>query len=265
VGRRITWRIAGCVLAALFTVVPLSGTASTASAAGPAPTVVVDLAAPSWATLARGSAIAHRGGPCCAPENTMQAFRNAYGNGVPAIEFDVRILGDGTLAVIHDATVDRTTAATGSVTGFTAAEWRALGLPLYRDVLREFGGKVLLLIEPKVPGAARGIMDGITAYGIPKSTVVINSFQRDDLVRAESRGFWTMWLNFSVADVVAGRGEWVGPRQDRLTTAMVADAHRRGLRVAPWTITTAAQTSAVLAKGVDAVITDRPPQLATAA
>jgi glycerophosphoryl diester phosphodiesterase len=194
----------------------------------------------------------------------MQAFRNAYSHGVPAIEFDVRILGDGTLAVIHDSTVDRTTAATGPVTSYTAAQWRGLGLPLYRDVLREFGGKMLLLVEPKVPGAARRIMDGITAYGIPKSTVVINSFTRDDLVRAELRGYATMWLNFSVADVAAGHGEWVAPRQDRLTVAVVADAHRRGLRVAPWTITTSAQNAAVLAKGVDAVISDRPSQLVAA-
>jgi glycerophosphoryl diester phosphodiesterase len=176
----------------------------------------------------------------------------------------VRILGDGTLAVIHDATVDRTTGATGAVTGYTAAQWRALGLPLFRDVLREFGNRTLLLIEPKVPGAARGIMDGITAYGIRKSTVMISSFVRDDLVRAEMRGYATMWLNFPVADVTAGRGEWIAPRQDRLTSTLVAAAHARGLRVAPWTIATTAQHAAVIARGVDAVITDRPPEMTAA-
>src|SRR4051794_30959045 len=203
--RRVT---AGALVAA-FSVIVSWWPSPASSAAAPMAAAVAAPAPGSWVSLARGSAIAHRGGPCCAPENTMQAFRNSYSHGVPAIEFDVRILGDGTLAVIHDSTVDRTTAARGPVAGYTAAQWRGPGLPLYRDVLREFGGKMLLLIEPKVPDAARRIMDGITAYGIPKSTVVINSFTRDDLVRAELRGYATMWLDFSVAEVAAGHGEWV--------------------------------------------------------
>jgi glycerophosphoryl diester phosphodiesterase len=216
---------------------------------------------PTWATLPRGSSIAHRGGPCCAPENTMEAFRKAYAAGVPAIEFDVRVLGDGTQVVIHDATVDRTTGATGAVTSFTLARWRALGLPTYADVLREFGNRMVLLVEPKVDGGVLRVMDGLRAYGVAKSSVVINSFIRDDLVRAEARGYATMWLTGTVAQAAAGHAEWFAPRQDTLTKAMVADAHRRGMRVATWTVQTSAQETAARAKGVDALITDRPREL----
>lgn len=222
-----------------------------------------DVVAPSWATLPRGSSIAHRGGPCCAPENSMAAFRKAYAAGVPAIEFDVRVLRDGTQVVIHDATVDRTTDATGAVDRFTAAQWRALALPFYSDVLREFGNRMLLLIEPKVAGGVVRVMDGLRAYRIAKSSVVINSFLRDDLVRAEARGYATMWLDATVAQAAAGHGDWFAPRQDRLTAAMAADAHRRGLRVATWTITTSAQEATARAKGVDAVITNRPREMVT--
>ena len=193
--------------------------------------------------------------------------RNAYESGVRVIEFDVRALGDGTQVVIHDSTVDRTvdrtTDATGPVTSFTRTQWRALGLPFYSDVLREFGNRMLLQIEPKVAGGVIGVMDDLRAYGIAKSSVVINSFIRDDLVRAEARGYATMWHNFTVAQVAAGRGEWFAPRLDKLATAMVGDAHRRGIRVATWTITTSAQEAAALAKGVDAVITDRPREMVT--
>ena len=246
--------VTGLLVVLLALVAPLP-TATTAPASAA-------LAAPTWATLPKGSSIAHRGGPCCAPENTMQAFRNAYESGVRVIEFDVRTLGDGTQVVIHDATVDRTTDATGPVTSFNRTQWRALGLPLYSDVLREFGNRMLLQIEPKVAGGVTRVMDGLRAYGITKSSVVVNSFIRDDLMRAEARGYATMWHNFTVAQVAAGRGEWFAPRQDTLTTAQVADAHRRGIRVATWTITTSAQEAAALAKGVDAVITDRPREIA---
>jgi glycerophosphoryl diester phosphodiesterase len=235
--------------------------------AGAAPLPVTAAAAtvtvPSWSTFPPGGSVAHRGGPCCAPENTMAAFRNAYQHDVPAIELDVHLLADGRLGVIHDATVDRTTNATGPVSSFTTAEFRALGLPSLADVLREFGNRTLLVIEPKVAGTTDAIrlMQGLTAYGIRKSSVVINSFHRDDLLAAEARGYQTMWLNFTVADVAAGKGEWVAPKHTRLTATMVAAAHRRGIRVATWTITTPEQEAVALAKGVDAVITDRPREM----
>jgi len=239
----------------------LIGLLSPLGAMAPAPASAA-LAAPSWATLPRGSSIAHRGGPCCAPENTMQAFRNAYDSGVPAIEFDVRILRDGTQVVIHDPTVDRTTDATGLVSSYTSAQWRALGLPFLSDVLREFGNRMLLLVEPKVAGGVVRVMDGLRAYGIAKSSVVVNSFVHDDLVRAEARGYATMWLDGTVAQAAAAHADWYSPRQDRLTSAIAADAHRRGMRVATLTITTSAQEAAALSKGVDAVITDRPREMA---
>ena len=57
----------------------------------------------------RGWAYAHRGlhgeGR---PENSMAAFRAALENGY-GIELDVHLLADGNLAVIHDASLKRTT------------------------------------------------------------------------------------------------------------------------------------------------------------
>jgi glycerophosphoryl diester phosphodiesterase len=63
--------------------------------------------------------VAHRGASAEAPENTMQAYRLAVEHGADAIELDVHLSQDGQLAVIHDATLDRTTDGVGSVAGFT--------------------------------------------------------------------------------------------------------------------------------------------------
>ena len=74
----------------------------------------------SLLSLATPVVIAHRGGSRLRPENTMLAFEHAVALGVDAIECDVHLSKDGQFVVIHDATVDRTTNATGPVAGFTA-------------------------------------------------------------------------------------------------------------------------------------------------
>ena len=58
--------------------------------------------------------IAHRGASSLAPENTIAAFSKAMEVGARWFEFDVDITGDGSLIVIHDDTLDRTTTGSGS-------------------------------------------------------------------------------------------------------------------------------------------------------
>jgi glycerophosphoryl diester phosphodiesterase len=74
----------------------------------------------------RVAAIAHRGGSKLRPENTLAAFDHAASLGVDGFECDVHLSRDGVPVVIHDATLDRTTAGSGSVTGRTAKELGAI-------------------------------------------------------------------------------------------------------------------------------------------
>ena len=69
---------------------------------------------------------AHRGASATCPENTLAAFREAIRLGVQQIELDVYLLRDGSLAVIHDATVDRTTDGHGPVSELTLEEIKKL-------------------------------------------------------------------------------------------------------------------------------------------
>ncbi len=59
--------------------------------------------------------IAHQGGEWELPSNTMYAFKRAVRKGAEMLELDVHATADGRLAVIHDATVDRTTEGSGLV------------------------------------------------------------------------------------------------------------------------------------------------------
>lgn len=71
---------------------------------------------------ARDEVQAHRGASAVAPENTIAAFRAAADQGAKWVELDVALLADGTLVVIHDDSVDRTTSGKGSLGDLTQAD-----------------------------------------------------------------------------------------------------------------------------------------------
>jgi glycerophosphoryl diester phosphodiesterase len=71
-------------------------------------------------------AYAHQGGAWESPSSTRFAITRALAAGATAIELDVHATADGELVVCHDATVDRTTAATGDIVNLTLAELRQL-------------------------------------------------------------------------------------------------------------------------------------------
>lgn len=68
----------------------------------------------------------HRGAKGEAPENTLPGFEHAYRHGIRHFEMDIQLSRDGVPIVIHDLTVDRTTAAEGKVAEFTAEQLAAL-------------------------------------------------------------------------------------------------------------------------------------------
>lgn len=104
----------------------------------------------------RGYFYAHRGlhGENC-PENSLAAFRKAVENGY-GMELDVHLLADGSLAVIHDSSLFRTTGQEGVVEDLTADRLKNYPLegteetiPLFSQVLDMVSGKVPLIIELK--------------------------------------------------------------------------------------------------------------------
>ena len=76
-----------------------------------------------WLREHRPLSVAHRGHSIAYPENTLEAYRKAIELGVEMIECDVNITRDGTLVMMHDTTLDRTTNGTGRV---SAATWEEI-------------------------------------------------------------------------------------------------------------------------------------------
>jgi glycerophosphoryl diester phosphodiesterase len=111
--------------------------------------------------------VAHRGGASQWPENSLTAFRNAIALGAKILELDVHLTADGTVAVIHDATLQRTSSGTGPLAACTAADLRRARLrgpdgaltddwvPTLDEVLALAApAGVALLVEVKTPGPA---------------------------------------------------------------------------------------------------------------
>ena len=109
--------------------------------------------------------LAHRGASGYAPENTIAAFERAIAMRSDGIETDVRSSKDGTLVLIHDARVDRTTDGEGELASLKIAEIEALDagrpfnpsfagarIPRAADFLDRYGGKVPICLEIKQPG-----------------------------------------------------------------------------------------------------------------
>jgi glycerophosphoryl diester phosphodiesterase len=148
---------------------------------GPIAVTVDDLQYPLY--------IAHRGGAHLWPENTMYAIEGALALGCQAIEIDVRMLADGALAVIHNATIDSMSSLTGNVADQTAMNWRSIPIDcsswfgtapfpdttplLVEDILRKFGGKVVFFFDVKDVAAIQPLTDLIVRYGLERSCVVI--------------------------------------------------------------------------------------------
>ena len=99
------------------------------------------------------------------PENSMAAFRAALDHGY-GIELDIHLIKDGTLAVMHDTDMKRTTGREGKITDLTADDLQNYHLggteetiPTFRQVLDLFAGKAPLIIELKEDGNAKELVD----------------------------------------------------------------------------------------------------------
>ncbi len=154
--------------------------------------------------------IAHRGRANLYPEDSLQAMVEAANAGQQHLEMDAWLLSDGSIAVMHDSTVDRTTSGTGTVTTFTASTWAALTIdgsswlgggaidaapPLLSAILSATSASgATYWIECKHPAVGAPLLALINGSGIAKSRFVVCSFTLSDLAQFETAGIRTQYL-----------------------------------------------------------------------
>lgn len=220
--------------------------------------------------------VAHRGASAEAPENSLEAFALAMELGADAIELDVRRTADGVLLVVHDATLDRTTGATGVIARLSgpkvARARQANGEPIPRleDVLRRFPS-VEITVDVKEPGAADDVVRLIRSLGRVEATIL---YVEDGTDTEAFRGYEgrratsTMQARRLAADL-----DWLSaarpreipevvhtPLRDGRTPIVTREFVRRvresGRSVQVWTIDDLATAAKLAASGVDGIITN---------
>ncbi|MER7176316.1 glycerophosphodiester phosphodiesterase [Streptomyces mesophilus] len=222
---------------------------------------------------------AHRGGSLEVPENSMSGLIAAYERGTAQVlDVDSRMLRDGTLVAMHDATLNRTTDHTGPVRALTMKQWRQVRIrpdsalrttwqperpPTIAEVLDRFGGKVVLMLEAKDADSLKSLARMVHARGLTRS-VFVNSNKPAVAERAHRLGLVSqLWR--SAKQMRTDRFTRFKPYVDVLDVDYRARdedlkrAVRSGIpRVWAHTVNTPYQRDRVLRLGCDGVITDAP-------
>jgi glycerophosphoryl diester phosphodiesterase len=241
--------------------------------------------------------IAHQGGDGLWPGDTLFAYQHAADLGVDVLEMDIHITKDGTLVLMHDEAVDRTTDGTGEIESMTLAELKKLDagydwspdegktfpfrgqgvtVTTLEEIFQAFP-EMHMTIEIKKSNASmiKPFCDLIRQYKM-QDKILVASFYDDKMkeFRAECPEVATSSAKNETTVFVlltkAFLGGFYSPKFYSLqvpeesggitvmTEAFVRAAHARNLAVEPWTINDAETMQKLINWGVDGIITDRP-------
>jgi len=240
--------------------------------------------------------LAHQGGEREWPSNTMEAFRQALKAGCEVLDMDLHLSQDGVLVLMHDTSVDRTTNGSGAIRELTWNQlekldagysfspdgktypYRGKGLriPRLEEVLQAFPDTRLGIEVKQAPLETAEHLARLLAQYRAESRVLLASFEQPMMNRlrqlcpqaATSATPQEVRL-FVVASQLHLEG-LISPSYQALqipmqregwqlvTPALVRAAHRRGIKVIPWTIDQPRQAEECFEAGVDGLNTNLP-------
>jgi len=243
--------------------------------------------------------IGHRGNRAFAPENTLPSFLEAVALGADAIEFDVRVARCGTLVVMHDTTLERTTDGHGEVAAHSAAElarldagakftrdggrsfpWRGRGATVssFDQVIEALPRDLPLIVELKTPAATVPLRDAVRRHGLAPR-IIVAGFDPAATKPLRSAG---LALGASSPDVIAllpsallhlrarpahVRALCIPTRWHGLPVPIAALARTlrgSGTVIHVWTVNEPAQARQLWQRGVQGIISDDPAAMLAA-
>jgi glycerophosphoryl diester phosphodiesterase len=237
---------------------------------------------------------AHRGGAKLAPENTLPAFDRGIALGADGLECDVHLSRDGVPVVIHDATLDRTTDASGPVRALTSAELarvdagyrfsadgafpfrgQDIGVPTLEAVLGRQMTPTIIELKDGDPELSRAVVDVVRRLDAV-DRVCIGSFHRRavEVIRAEApelatsasepearKTLYRSWFRCPPLTRKPYVAFQVPERAGRLrvvTPAFIKQVHAEDAAIHVWVIDGSDDVKRLFTWGVDGVISDRP-------
>lgn len=229
--------------------------------------------------------LAHRGACACAPENTLAAFQLAMRQGAHGVELDAKLSADGSIVVMHDASVDRTTDGSGKVNEMPLSALRELDagfhsngayrgekIPTLVEVLETLGSQAYVNIEltnylspfDALPELAAALVQRMDR----QVQVIFSSFFPANLrrVRRVLPAARVAMLAYQGAFGLVGRG-WIGrraspkivhPYHNDIHPDYIKNEHAHGRRIHPWVVNSPREAKAFLLMGIDGLISDDP-------
>jgi glycerophosphoryl diester phosphodiesterase len=234
---------------------------------------------------ARHEVQAHRGASAIAPENTLAAFRAAAESGAKWVELDVALSADGTLLVIHDDTVDRTSSGTGSLGDLTAHDIGGLDAGSWFDprftgeriptlaetiaVLGEFDLSANVEIKQhdhhkSLDQLVKAVQADINTRA-PQTQIMISSFDAEALKAMhaleptlEMAMLWVTPPSDWMEQLAAIPATTIHLYFKALSIGLLEETSRRGIKVRAWTCNNPDQLLSFWDAGLTGVITDDP-------
>lgn len=230
--------------------------------------------------------LAHRGASYYAPENTVPAIRKAAWLGADVVEVDVRRAGDGSLVLMHDADVARTTTGAGPVNRMRLQDIAELdagawfhpsfaGTPvptLAEALLVAREENVTLLLDLKAPAEDAAALRRAVAAELrmagAASEAWVAAFRNATVEHCAVNGLVCAKISHGaqnmealLADAARRGARMVLLDQAVVSPTVVERAHAYGLAVHAWTVNDEPSWQRLREAGVDGILTDRPGYL----
>ncbi|MDC6366677.1 glycerophosphodiester phosphodiesterase family protein [Flagellimonas amphidinii] len=225
--------------------------------------------------------VAHRAGAKLAPENSLEAVKNALQLGVDMIEIDVRMTKDGHLVLMHDKSISRTTNGKGAISDMYLEELQKINLnhsqtkesiPTLNDVLTLIADrKTQLLIEVKTGKNYGNLLEKL-AHTIKEKNmekqVLVFSFNKPFCEELKERfpeltvGVFTLWPS-SIATLPNVDAIGVEYRSLLLFSSQIKKLREKYGQVYAWNVNYRSSMQRLINKEIDAIITDDPKKLRT--
>lgn len=225
--------------------------------------------------------MAHRGFSAEAPENTLPAFQMCIDEGFSAAELDVQMLKDGTIIVLHDSNLKRTTGLDKNVWEVTYDEIKDLDngkffsekyegttIPTLDEVIKLAGSgkeKLYLNIEIKRTGHDDGITQKVIDIILENDyldycDVTSQDYDTLEEVRELNPYVLTAYTSvIGIGDIESLEAADIISIQETFATYENIDRiHRAGKHVFVWTVNEEETIEHLISLNVDAILTNDP-------
>lgn len=222
--------------------------------------------------------LAHRGYSALYPENTMEAFIQAYYKGFDGVETDVHMTRDGHLVLIHDEKINRTSDGKGYVKDMTLSELRQYNfcyeksgrypIPTLKELLEFIQDKDFLVnIELKTDvihyeGIEEKVYQMVKDYGV-ENQIYYSSFYLPSVLKIkqldpEAYVGYLMEKNYKkkTLELYTNHIQAYHPRYNYLNEKRIKELKENDICIGTWTVPSRKEYERLKELGVDIIISN---------